>query len=437
MKQLLIGTLICVFVFAACDIAASGTFPIDDISGSNNDDPNINPTIDPPVDPWSFPVVTELWEPGEYIDDEGNSVTDAYPIDNWRQLQFIGETFLEDTTLLTHTYYLTDDIIFPSRDDVPSEYINDYYVVNGFTPIGTSNERFFGNFDGQGYTISDISIIQNVNVPGDHLVGLFGYTGVYVSYNSGIIPMIQNLTLRNAQVTGGGSVGILVGAATYSVIKGVTVEGGAVQGEDVVGGLVGSNSHSIISHSGASASVSGNDYVGGLIGSAHKLGPLHQVTSAQTKVISSYATGDVTGELRTGGLIGDAVRVTIENNYSLGTITGSEDVGGLIGKEEASTITTNYSRSEVTGSVDVGGLFGSTNTSTLTNNFWDPSANSGNPPSGSYPSYGVGNPETDANATPLTPTTADDFVGFVFSTTEGWNTPADGEWPTLYWQEEN
>ena len=466
MKQLLIGTLICVFVFAACDIAASGTFPIDDISGSNNDDPNINPTIDPPtidpptidppVDPWSFPVVTELWEPGEYTDDEGTSVTAAYPIDNWRQLQFIGETFLEDDTLLTHTYYLTDDITFPSRDDVPSEYINDYYVVNGFTPIGITSGRFLGDFDGQGYTISDISIIQNVNDSNDKYIGLFGYIGNYPSYDSGIIPMIQNLTLRNAQITGGTHTGTLVGYATYSVIKGVTVEGGAVQGENTVGGLVGTNSNSIISHSGASASVSGNTYVGGLIGY------VYQSNSTRAKVMSNYATGDVTGtSTDIGGLIGSVYNVSkengiiIENNYSLGTVSSTnKQVGGLIGSVgrindtlQKSTITTNYSRSEVTGSVDVGGLIGytymyiqnsklpDTDSSTLTNNFWDLSANSGNPPSGIYPSYGVGNPATNINATSLTPTTADDFTGFVFSTTEGWNTPADGAWPTLYWQE--
>ncbi len=430
MRQLFIGAVLCVVIFTACDLASNGSLPIDDIVGSNNDDPNINPTIDPPtIDPWAFPVVTGLWDPVGYTNDAGISVTDAYPIDNWRQLQFIGETFLEDITLLAHTYYLTDDIIFPSRDtDVPDEHSNDPYVVDGFVPIGTYDERFLGNFDGQGYIISDINIIQNVNDSNDDYIGLFGVVGDITANQAGITPVIQNLTLRNAQVTGNELVGILAGSTRYATVKNITIEGGSVQGESSAGGLVGVSVHGIVSYCGASASVSGDYVTGGLIG-----------RSTYTTIELNYATGDVTGALRTGGLIGYTYEATIENNYSLGTINAQVSrTGGLIGHAQGSRIATNYSRSEVTGNVDVGGLVGYSSNDILENNFWDISSNSGTLPSGIYPSYGIGNPENNTGATALTSPTSSSFIGFTFgSTTEGWNTPADGEWPTLAWQESN
>ena len=436
MKQLLIGTLICVFVFAACDIAVLGTVPVDDISGSNNDDPNINPTIDPPtIDPqtialWAFPVVTELWEPVEYTNDEDITVTDAYLIDNWRQLQYIGENFTTNADLLEHTYYLTADITFPSRvdTDVPDTHKSDSYTKDGFVPIGFDSLPFTGNFDGQGFAITNISIIQNINNKDDYYsnryVGLFGSI-------SGTTPVIQNLTLRNAQVTGGNNVGILVGFASHAIVKRIIIEGGSVQGEEAVGGLIGKSSDSTVSHSSASASISGMNNVGGLIGGAEN-----------TTIELNYATGDVTGANNTGGLIGSAYRAKVENNYSLGTVNSpGTRTGGLIAIAQITEITTNYSRSEVLGAIDVGGLIGYTNNAPLVNNFWDISANSGTPPSNSYPTSGVGSPLSNMSnpgAAPLTSPTAASFTGFTFgSTTEGWNTPADGEWPTLYWQEEN
>ena len=447
-KQLLTGTLICVFVFAACDATVSGTVPIDDISGSNNDDPNINPTIDPPtidppvdppVDPWSFPVVTKLWEPGEYIDDEGTTVTGAYPIDNWRQLQFISETFLEDNTLLTHTYYLTDDITFPSRDtDVPDEHNNDTYVTAGWTPIGLYSLPFTGNFDGQGFAVTDISIIQNVNYSNDKIMGLFGRIGDDNNVPVEDRPLIRNLTLRNVNMTvtgltGTTAIGSLAGEISYTVVKKITVENGSIQGTAFeTGGLIGKASNSDISHSGASASVTGQGSLGGLIGSA-----------VGSTVQLCYATGDVTGTHNgVGGLVGSLLfGSTIENTYALGTVSTSDSgVSGLAGFTVASTITTSYSRSRVFAPEYVGGLIGYISDLSLyppRNNFWDPSANSGTPPSGIYPSYGIGNEGNNNGATPLTSPTSASFTGFVFSTTEGWNTPADGEWPTLYWQEEN
>ena len=455
MKQLLIGTVLCVFVFAACDATVSGTVPVDDISGSNNDDPNINPTIDPPtidpptidpptIDPqtialWAFPVVTKLWEPGEYTDDEGISVTDAYPIDNWRQLQFISENFKTNADLLEHTYYLTADITFPSRDiaTVPETNKDDPYVTDGWIPIGdyyyddsnTFVEAFTGNFDGQGHTISNIHIIQNVHSENGGQIGFFGGIGGFNASQNGITPLIHDITFRDAHVTGSSeNSGILAGYIQHSDIKNVTIENGFIQGAGNTGGLIGSSRQSTISHSSSSAVVTGDYSVGGLIG-----------YGVSISVKSNYATGNVTGtNINVGGVIGQAQYSKIENNYALGTVNStSSRIGGLVGHSDSSTLNTNYSRSKVSGIESIGGLAGRAFSSTLTNNFWDVSANSGIPPSGSYPIYGVGNLGSDDGAAPLTPTTADDFVGFVFSTTEGWNTPADGAWPTLYWQEEN
>jgi hypothetical protein len=78
----------------------------------------------------------------------------------------------------------------------------------GWKPIGTLYSQFTGTYNGDGFTISNLTI----NRPSEVAVGLFGSTnGVY----------IENVNLENADVTGNQYVGICI-LEVLSVVTGTT-----------------------------------------------------------------------------------------------------------------------------------------------------------------------------------------------------------------------
>ena len=136
-----------------------------------------------------------------------------------------------------------------------------YNTDPGWEPIGSEGSPFTGTFDGNGNTISNLTINRTTN-----FVGLFGFTG------------------NTAQ------------------IRNVKLENNTVTGRNYTGALVGNNGGSI-TNCYATGAVTGTDYVGGLVGS--NKGP----------ITNSYATGRVTGSSDAGGLV--------EYNYQNGTVTNS------------------------------------------------------------------------------------------------------------------
>lgn len=73
---------------------------------------------------------------------------------------------------------------------------------------------------------------------------------------------------------------------------------------------------------------------------------------------------DVTGEARTGLLVGRTMHAEITNCYVQGTVKGSNDVGGLVGMTNNTLISNCFALADVTASgVSAGGLSGSINRS--------------------------------------------------------------------------
>lgn len=157
----------------------------------------------------------------------------------------------------------------------------------GWEPIGS----FEGEFDGQGYKISNLKI----NNPFLDDVGLFGVVQEGAQVN--------NVGLINVSVKGGSSVGGLVGNLIGSVNNSYTT--GVVEGGFAVGGLVGVHGplfmHTI-TNSWSGAQVNGGELIGGLVGL--NLGV----------ILNSFAIGDVTGDEAIGGLVG-ANGGQITNSY--------------------------------------------------------------------------------------------------------------------------
>jgi len=106
------------------------------------------------------------------------------------------------------------------------------------------------------------------------------------------------------------------------------------------------------------ANVTGYGGVGGLVAFNDEGGT----------VDNCYSTGNVTGGLWVGGLMGGNAG-TVSNSYSSANVTGEEIVGGLVGGNEG-IMSNSYSTGNVTGDVNAGGLVGE-NHGTVSNSFWD------------------------------------------------------------------
>ena len=217
----------------------------------------------------------------------------------------------------------------------------------GFVPIGDSTTKFTGTFNGQNYTITNLTI----NRPSTNYVGLFGYIG------SG--STVSNVGLVGGSVSGQDFVGELAGYNYGTVNK--TSSTGSVSSRFEVGGLIGWNSGTV-SNSYATGSARGIDDIGGLAGGNFGT------------VSTSYATGSVNGSYYIGGLLGCNFG-TVSNSYATGSASGSYNVGGLIGGNFATiAITNTYATGLVNNGVagtNVGGLVGGNFAGGATSSFWD------------------------------------------------------------------
>ena len=206
-----------------------------------------------------------------------------------------------------------------------------------WTPIGIDyNHRYAGTFDGNGKTITGLTVTTS-----DQYAGLFGYIG------SG--GKVKNVTLENVQITNDNSSGYAGGVAgwSYGNIENCSVSGsvsGSGSSSDV-GGVVGYQMGGSITGCSSSATVKGTQRAGGMAG----------VTNNGATLTACYATEDVTVE-RTptnntyaGGVVGfNGGGSTLIACYATGSVTvtgdgtGSIYVGGVTGDNFASTLTACY-----------------------------------------------------------------------------------------------
>jgi hypothetical protein len=233
------------------------------------------------------------------------------------------------------------------------------YSTAGWLPIGyEQNKGFLGFFDGNGHTISNLSIKR----PGQWYLGFFGHT----FYNKNTI-IVQNLGLLNVNVNGGTVTGGLAGSCGSCSNCYVT---GIITGEQYVGGLIGYTTKNLSNcYTKAVVTLTSGYYVGGLSG----------FTGAGT-ISSCYSTGAVIGtrlesstdanEAGMGGLIGENFSNCI-NCYATGKVTGTGTklpAGGLIGLNK-SLVTNCYSTGNVSGNSEIGGLIGYNDNSNINNSY--------------------------------------------------------------------
>jgi len=228
-------------------------------------------------------------------------------ISNAEELQQIRED-------LDGHYVLVEDIDMSGIDNFdPIGYTE---TPEGATTAGDVVRRpFNGDFDGNGHTISNLTI----NRPDEVGVGLFHAVG-----SEGLI---KNVTLKDVNVTGGSGTGGLAGMHWGTVTE-TRVTGKVSGGRLYVGGIVGYNEDPSsppgdcrIRESYAKVDTKGNGHVGGITG----------LIGRGSVVSKSYAMGNVSGRKNVGGLVGTNLLGKTIESYATGRVYGDEDVGGLVG----------------------------------------------------------------------------------------------------------
>jgi hypothetical protein len=280
-------------------------------------------TIDIASEDDSLSTTLNVNESGDTTSDLAGSGTqaDPYVITNVSELQA-----MEDDL----------DSYYKLKDHVNASVNAESGSVSGFTPIGTVNNPFTGTLNGDGYTITGLTIKRQQQSN----VGLFAVMNGSVT----------NTRINDANITGQGDfpngVGILAGriGSTGEVTNVVT--SGTVTGSEYTGGIAGLAAGNI-SNSSSSATISmadGRGRFGGLVGG---LGNADRSSSAHIK--NSHASGDVSGGSgqRIGGLVGNQFENTsIETSYATGSVSGDRWSGGLVGLADG-IITDSHSTGQV------------------------------------------------------------------------------------------
>ncbi|MBQ2713501.1 MAG: hypothetical protein IJF22_00845, partial [Clostridia bacterium] len=222
--------------------------------------------------------------------------------------------------------------------------------IGWYSEVLSENRYFNGNLDGQGYTISNLTVNQTTNNNDDYM-GLFGY--IY----SGAV--VKNLNVSGT-VTGVNYVG---GIAGYNMgtLESVTFTGTVNGDGSYIGGIVGVNSGKIKNAMNSAAVNAKNQTfglaVGGIVGI--------NLTGADTYNLVNSGTVTARNYQWVGGLVGQN-HASIKNSFSTGDVTGSYYVGGLVGQLGGGSITNAYSKGKITGAnTYVGGVVGYNNGGTL------------------------------------------------------------------------
>ena len=321
---------------------------------------------------------TEVWDGSVAESFAGGKGTkdDPYQIANGSQLAYFAKRVNAEEygEKYADTYFeLTEDIDLGGKEwTTVGETVAD--LIMG----GHEYFVFSGNFDGNGYTIKNLTIGTETSPYSGDVCGLFGAT-------SGTI---EDVVLENVSINyvggnhssgygfrmGGALVGYSMGDIVNCTVIGLDMKAGS-DGSYValnsIGGLVGiQDGDTTVSHSRVSGKIEestkkGN--VGGFVGTLAK--------GSSAKYCGADVSVEVTGNGRgiaVGGFVGIGNGVTIdetliENCYATGNITGAEYAGGFVGNISGLNISNCYAKGDVSNSF-VGASF--MGTDAASNNYY-------------------------------------------------------------------
>ena len=316
---------------------------------------------------------------------------DPYQIANGAQLAYLASSVNSGETYEEKNFVLTANIDLNGLPWTP--------IANSFSDalLGGSDYRIFaGNFDGNGYAISNVSIGSEAAPLEADVFGLFGATegkisnlnldtvsihgiakiasiGAVVGFAGGLVGSSGG-SIENCHVTGltmdmsapsnvyaaaywvGGLVGALDGT---QLINECSVSGSITEnaGKGSIGGLIGELGKAAkITYSRSNVTVNvkadsrGGADVGGFIGKGNGK------TDAETVIRNCYATGNVTGGAYTGGFAGGLWGLNVKNCYASGNVSqAAAAMASFVGTDASDSayygsITNCFTTGSVTGS---------------------------------------------------------------------------------------
>lgn len=179
---------------------------------------------------------------------------------------------------------------------------------------------FSGTFDGDGHTISNLTINKTND---DCYVGLFGLsTGT-----------IKNLTLKDANIAGYVKVGGIVGNNFGGTVENCFVTGGTVRGTGrnnvYASGIVSLNEGTVRNCSVTGVNISGGDYRGeasGIVSMNEQFGIIENCFVTNSTISGQGGVGGIVGSNQSGSTqVGTVKNCLIADN----TVTGGGDIYGI------------------------------------------------------------------------------------------------------------
>ena len=279
------------------------------------------------------------------------SESDPYFICSWEQLNNVRNKLDKSFKLIANL-----DSTSANYADFAGASAN---ANEGWEPIGDNSTPFIGEFDGQEYTINNLTIGENYS---GSYASLFGY----ISNAS-----ISNVNLRDENINETTSTycGGIAGYSNNSIITSSSFSGTLNCYSDYMGGLIGYMDDGEINYSYNMSDISKDNlqYIGGLVA----------YVNSNTEINNSYNNGAITGSYYAGGLVAYVnLDAEINNSYNNGNITSNSTSysGGIIGSANSSiTINNsyNFSTANIYSGGAAGGLIGYIGTSGLIENSYN------------------------------------------------------------------
>ena len=193
-----------------------------------------------------------------------------------------------------------------------------------WVPIGNSSRRWYGEFNGNNKTISNLYINASQTYS-----GFFGYAH---NRNEGQRGIIKDIIFEKVNITSTADYsGVLAGYAWNTDISGITVNSGSINGTTDVGGIMGYAVATKISNCVNRISIEGSDYyIGGIVGYA----------GSSSSITNCANYGNVNGGRAVGGIVGQSEELTLCNVFSSGDVTFSSTAtgSGLVVGDVSSTL---------------------------------------------------------------------------------------------------
>ena len=258
------------------------------------------------------------------------SVDNPYEISSAAELAWFRDYVNNESQFVSAT--LTEDIDLSEFCHAADAATNTKEL--SWDPIGNSDNKYQGTFDGNGKTIRNLYINSTIRYK-----GFFGYA---------VDCRIKNITFDNAKVktTDVYGTGILAGAFEKGTIENIKILANcSVEGTENTGGIAGAGSGNI-SNCENRAMVNGTNRVGGIVGN-----------SCDNTISSCANYGAVTGtEYAVGGMVGYFESGTMQNSANYGDISGDALVGNLIGHALTFNLNNVLGVGNVTATNQIGGL---------------------------------------------------------------------------------